>query len=124
MKKKIAWRIFVGIAYLAVSVGIISVGSSRFETVILAVFVQMYSAMLYNFSLIAVTAEVNNLAGFVRFRVLAAAQGIAGDDAGEYLDQENLLKETIKKSNPLIWITRISHSVVSLYALYKIIAEL
>jgi hypothetical protein len=36
--------------------------------------VQLYAAVLYNFSVIGVATDVNNYAAFVRFRILATAQ--------------------------------------------------
>jgi len=41
---------------------------------VLAILVQIYTATLYNFSIIGAATDVNNYAGFVRFRILATAQ--------------------------------------------------
>lgn len=69
------WRVVVGLIYLAVVIGILSIATTRFETVVLAGMVQLYAAVLYNFSVIGVATDVNNYAAFVRFRILATAQG-------------------------------------------------
>ena len=69
-----AWRVVVGLIYLTIVIGILSVATTRFETVVLAGMIQLYAAVLYNFSVMGVATDVNNFAGFLRFRILATAQ--------------------------------------------------
>ncbi len=83
--------------------------------------IQLYSAVLYNFSLLGEASDVNNYAAFVRFRVIAASQGVTGNEDGEFTDQEKLLADAAKGSRSKILIARISHGAVSLYALFKIV---
>ncbi len=91
----------------------------------LASLVQIYTATLYNFSVIGTVTDVsNNYAGFVRFRILAASQGQIENDDGLFVDQEKALANQLKNSKPLIFINQISHGLVSAYALYKIIAAI
>jgi hypothetical protein len=58
---KIAWNVLLQLVYLAVVIGILSVADSRFETLVLAGLVQLYTAVLYNFSVLAVNADINKL---------------------------------------------------------------
>jgi hypothetical protein len=116
-----AWRIVVGVIYLAVVIGILSVTTTRFETLALAGMVQLYAAVLYNFSVMGVATDVNNYAGFVRFRILATAAGITENEDGSFEEQEEALAERFKRDGVAIQIQRFSNAVVSLYALFKII---
>jgi hypothetical protein len=122
MKRKVIWHVFIGLVYLAVAYGVMSASNSRFETLVLAVLVLIYAATLYNFSIIGAATDVNNYAGFVRFRILATAQGVTENDDGLFVDQEKKLREVVENSRILVMIDRSSHGVVSVYALYKIIA--
>lgn len=70
------WRVVMGLVYLGIVIGILSVAATRFETVVLAGMVELYAVVFYNFSLIGVATDSNNYAGLVRFRVLATAQGV------------------------------------------------
>jgi hypothetical protein len=116
-----AWRIFVALIYLGVVVGILSVATTRFETLVLAMLVQLYAAVLYNFSAIGKATDVNNYAGFVRFRILAVAQGITENEDGTFQEQEEALAKSTNNSAFVVLIDVISHTVVSLYALFKIV---
>ena len=121
-KFKIIWRVFIGLVYIGVVVAVLSVATSRCETVVLAGLVQLYTAVLYNFTIMDTVAAVNNYAGFVRFRLLAAAQGITSNEDGSFADQEKALLETSHNNETFIRINNISNAIVSLYAIYKIIA--
>jgi hypothetical protein len=118
---KVAGHILVGLAYLAVAVGILSVATTRFETLVLAGMIQLYAAVLYNFSLLGVGTDTNNRAGFVRFKILAAAQGITENEHGTFEDQDKALAEVLKSYETKVVIQRISNGVVSIYALFKIV---
>ena len=83
--------------------------------------IQLYAAVLYNFSVIGTAADINNYAGFVRFRILAAAQGITENEDGSIVEQEKALADSIKSSKIPIFIQRSANGVVSLYALFKIV---
>jgi hypothetical protein len=122
MIRKVVWRVFIGLAYLAIVYGVMSALNSRFETLVLASLVLIYTATLYNFTLIGAATDVNNYAGFVRFRILATAQGLTENEDGSFVDQEKTLRERLKSSETPIIINQISHGVVSSYALYKIVA--
>jgi hypothetical protein len=111
----------VGLIYLAVVIGILSVATTRFETVVLAGMAQLYAAVLYNFSVMGVATDVNNYAGFVRFRILATAQGFTENEDGSFQEQEEALAERLKKDGVAIQIQRFSNAAVSLYALFKIV---
>jgi hypothetical protein len=121
---KNVWYGFTGCAYFAVVIGILSVAKSPFETIVLAVLVQIYAGVLYNFSLIGAATDVNNYAGFVRFRILANHQGITENEDGLYSDQEEQLKDAIGRGGMKIMINQFSHGAVAIYALYKIITIL
>jgi hypothetical protein len=121
MTRKIIWRVFVGLAYLAVVYSVLSVSKSRFETLVLASLALIYTATLYNFSLIGAATDVNNYAGFVRFRILAMAQGVMENEDGLFVDQEKTLRDTLRDNRIPFIINQISHGVVSTYALYKIV---
>ncbi len=118
---KAAWHIFWGLVYLAVAIGVLSVATTRFETLVLAGMIELYALVLYNFSLIGVTTDVNNYAGFVRFRILAAAQGITENEDGTFEEQEKALGEALKKYGTRVLVNRLSNAAVSLYALFKIV---
>jgi hypothetical protein len=118
---KYVWRVVVGLAYLAIVVGILSVATSRFETLVLAAIVQLYAAVLYNFSVIGTVGDVNNYAGFVRFRILAEAQGVTENEDGTFEQQEKAIAQNLKDADKLILIQRWSNAAVSLYALFKIV---
>ena len=122
MTRKVLWRIFIGAAYLAVVYGVMTASKSRFETLVLASLILIYTATLYNFTLIGTVTDINNYAGFVRFRILATAQGLTENEDGLFVDQEKALRERLKSSETPIIINQISHGVVSVYALYKIVA--
>jgi hypothetical protein len=116
-----AWNVLLAVIYVAVVVGILSAAESRFETLVLAGLIQLYAAVLYNFSLIGQNADINNHAAFVRFRIMAAAQQVTENEDGAFVDQEKALSEALKSYGPKVLILRISHGVVSLYALFKIV---
>jgi hypothetical protein len=122
MIRKVIWHILVGFAYLAVVYGVMSAAKSKFETLVLASLVLIYTATLYNFTFLGAVTDANNHAGFVRFRILATAQGLTGNKDGLFADQENNLLAGVKNSETRILIKLASHGVVSAYALYKIIA--
>ena len=122
MKLKVIWHICIGVLYLATAYGVISASNSKFETLVLAILVQIYTAMLYIFSLIGASTDGNNYAGFVRFRILATAQGVTENEDGLLVDQEKTLRQYLENNGKIILINRISHGVVSMYALYKIVS--
>jgi hypothetical protein len=115
------WRVVVGLIYLAVVIGALSTATTRFETLVMAGIVQLYAAVLYNFSLIGVATDVNNYAAFVRFRILATAQGITENEDGTFQEQEEALAGQLKTDNFAIIVERFSNGAVSLYALFKIV---
>ncbi len=115
------WRVVVGLIYLAVVIGALSIATTRFETLVLAGMVQLYAAVLYNFSVIGVATDVNNYAAFVRFRILATAQGITENEDGTFQEQEEALAARLKTDNFAIVIQRFTNGAVSLYALFKIV---
>ena len=78
-------------------------------------------AVLHNLSQIGTATTMNNLASLVRFRILAAAQGITKSDEGTFEDQENTLIELLQKSRTQVLIGQVANSAVSLYALFKMI---
>jgi hypothetical protein len=117
----IAWNVLLALIYAAVVIGILSVAESRFETLVLAGLIQLYAAVLYNFSLQGAAADSYNLAEFVRFRFLAAALGVTENEEGTYIEQEKAIADEIMSYGPKVLITRISHGVVSAYALFKIV---
>ena len=119
---KIIWRVLIGLIYIGVVVVVLSVPTSRFETLVLAGLAQLYAAVLYNFTVMGAATDVNNYAGFVRFRLLAAAQGITENEDGSFADQEKTLRDTLHDNAKFIVINRVSNGIVSLYSIYKIIA--
>lgn len=58
-----SWRIFVGLAYVAIVVGLLS-AATQFETIALAALVQIYAGILYNFSVLGF--EIWHLRAFPR----------------------------------------------------------
>ena len=124
MTAKIVWRVARGLIYLFVVIGILWAAQTRFETLVLACLAEIYAAVLYNFSLIASVNDVNNYAGFVRFRILAAGQGQTANEDGTFVDQEKALRNALNESNKFVTINQISHALVSLYVLYKIFSAL
>jgi len=114
------WHILVGLVYLAVVIGALSVATTRFETLVLAGIIQVYAAVLFNFSVSGVGADVNNYAGFVRFRILAAAQGITANEDGTFAEQDKALVDAIGKYKTTVLIDRFANGAVSIYALFKI----
>ena len=48
------WGSLVGLVYLIVVIGIVSVATTRFETLVLAGIVQLYAAVLDNFSVVGI----------------------------------------------------------------------
>lgn len=124
MKRKVVWRMFAGLVYVALCYFIIDASISRFETLVLAILIQIYAAALYNFSILGRATDVNNYAGFVRFRILAAAQGISEDEGGLFVDQEKRLREALDTARILQIIDWTSHLLVSGYVIYKIIVVL
>ncbi len=110
-----------GLIYLVVVIGILSAAQTRFETLVLACLAEIYAAVLYNFSVIGSLTDVNNYAGFVRFRILAMGQGQIANEDGAFTDQENSMRNAVDESNKFVRINQISHGLVSMYALYKII---
>ena len=121
MTVKTLWRVAMGLIYLFVVIGILSAAQTRFETLVLACLTEIYAAALYNFSLTGSVIDLNNYAGFVRFRILAAGQGQTANEDGPFADQENTLRDTLNESKKFVTINQISHGLVSMYALYKII---
>jgi hypothetical protein len=116
-----AWRVLVALIYLGVVIGILSVATTRFETLVLAMMVQLYAAVLYNFSTIGRATDANNYAGFVRFRTLAMAQGITENEDGTFQEQEEAIAKSVNNTGVVYLIDVISHTLVSFYALFKIV---
>lgn len=116
MKSKVISHVLFAVVYVGLVYGILSAANSKFETLVLAILVQIYTATLYNFSIIGAATDVNNYAGFVRFRILATAQAVTEDEGGLFVDQERTLRECLDNNRILIM------GVVSAYALYKIFA--
>ena len=106
---KYAWHILAGLAYLVIVVGIVSAASTRFETMVLAGMVQLYGASSRLFVL-GILAEVNNHAAFIRFKILAGAQGIAANEDGTFEEQADALADSIKSYTPKVWIHRLSRT--------------
>jgi hypothetical protein len=117
----IARNVLLALIFIVVVIGILSAAESKFETLVLAGLIELYTAALYNFSLLGSAADSYNLAEFVRFRFLAAAIGITENEEGTYIEQEKAIADEIRNYGPKVLITRISHGVVSAYALFKII---
>jgi hypothetical protein len=115
------WRTLVGLVYLGLVIEVLSLSTTRFETLVLAGMTQLYAAVLYNFSLMATTNDSNNYAGLVRFRILAAAQGITENEDGTFEEQEKALAATINGYKIQVLMSRLANSAVSLYALFKIV---
>ena len=118
------WRVFGGLVYLGFVIAILSASTTKFETLVLAGMVQIYAAVLYNSSVIGVATDSNNYAAFVRFRVLAAAQGVTENEDGTFADQEKALADLLTGSATPMLISRIANAAVSLYALFKIVQAL
>jgi hypothetical protein len=118
---KYLWETLVAIAYLAVVIGVLSIATTKFETVVLAVLVQLYAAVLWNFSVTATVIDANNYAGLVRFRILATAQGVMENADGTFEEQEKALADVLASGKITIIINRLSHTAVSLYAIFKIV---
>ncbi|MGB7562088.1 MAG: hypothetical protein WBL99_11515 [Candidatus Acidiferrales bacterium] len=122
--RQVFQHVFIGLVYLAVAYTIMSTTTARFETLALAILILIYAATLYNFSVIGAATDVNNYAGFVRFRILATAQGVTENEDGLFVDQEKQLRDSLENNAILIVIDRTSHGLVSLYILYRIIASI
>ena len=118
---KIVWYVLRGLLYIGIVVGVLSVANTSFETVLLAGLVELYAAVLYNASILATTADVNNHAALVRFRMLAAAQGVTEDESGTFIEQEKALGDQIKSYSARLIIGHIANALVSFYAIYKIV---
>jgi hypothetical protein len=116
-----AWHVLMGLLYLAIVVGVLSVASTRFETLVSAGIVLVYSALLHNASVLGTAIDVNNYAAFARFRVLSAHHGLTEGEEGPFLEQENALADGLKKRNGVILIRQLSNAAVSLYALFKVV---
>jgi len=122
MVKQIVWRVATGLIYLFVVIGILRAAQTRFETLVLACLIQIYAAMLFNFSAIASTGRADNLGTVMRFVLLAKGLGqTATEDGLVFAEQEEKLHESREKSEVFDTITQASHGLVSMYALYKII---
>jgi hypothetical protein len=117
----IVWQVFLGVVYVAVVFGIMSAAENKFQTLVLASLIELYAAVLYNFSMIGEVTDVNTHAAFARFRMLAAAHGIIGSEDQEFKEQEEALVDAVNAYRPKVWIWRISNGIVSAYALIKIV---
>src|ERR1039457_4782938 len=97
MKRKLQfiWQILKALGYLAVVIGVVNIAANKFETVVFAVLVQIYAAVLYNFSVLGSIIDANNYAGFVRFKILAAAQGTTENEDGTFEEQEKAIVDAI-----------------------------
>jgi len=92
MRRKLQyiWQILIAVAYLGIVVGVLNVATTKFEVVVLGMLVQVYSAVLFNFSLIGAAMNTNNYAAFVRFRILSTAQGVTENEDGTFEEQEKV----------------------------------
>lgn len=115
------WQTLVAIVYLTIVIGVVNISTTKFETVVLAVLVQVYAAVLYNFSAIGGVIDANNYAGFVRFRILATAQSVTENEDGTFQEQEKHLVDAMASSRTTVIINNLSHAAVSTYALFKIV---
>lgn len=95
--------------------------SSVQTPILFAVLVQIYAAILYNFAVLERVVCANNYAGLVRFRILAAAQGITENEDGTFLEQEKNLADAIASGRTAVIINNLSHVAVSTYAIFKIV---
>jgi hypothetical protein len=93
---KYVWHTLMGLVYLGVVVAVLSVARTRFEALVLAGLVEVYAAVLYNFSVVGTAMDANNYANFCRFKILAAAQGITASEDGTFEEVEHAMIETIK----------------------------
>lgn len=118
---KVVWRVIIACIYLVVVVAVLSAAKSRFEMLVLAGLVQLYIAVLHNFTIISAATDLNNYAGFIRFRILATAQGLAGNEDGSFVDQEKTLRETLDDNAKFIVINHVSNGLASMYSIYKIV---
>ena len=109
---KITWHVIAGIAYLAIVIMALSVAASRFETLVIAILIQIYAAVLFNFSVLSAAEDLNNYAAFVRFRILATSQGVEGNEDGQFVDQEGALATAIKSGRVITTINRVSNAMV------------
>jgi len=110
----------MGLVYLGVVVAVLSVATTRFETLVLAGIVEVYAAVLYNFSVVGTAVDANNYASFCRFKILAAAQGITASEDGTFEEVGQAMVETIRGYKTAVLIGNISNAAVSTYALFKI----
>jgi hypothetical protein len=114
-----------GLIYLFVVIWILRTAQTRFETLVLACLAQIYAATLFNFSAIGSANHANNLGAIMRFRILAKGQGqTATEDGLVFAEEEKKLLESSEKREIFDTITQVSHGLVSIYALYKIVAAL
>jgi hypothetical protein len=95
--------------------------NSKFEGLVIGVLVELYAAVLYNFSIMASAADVNNHGAFVRFRVLANALGHNQVDGVNIAASEAEIGAALNDSAKYIVINRISHGIVSFLALCRIV---
>jgi len=63
----------------------------------------------------------NNYAAFIRFRILAAAQGVTENEDGTFIAQEKNLADHLTSSKTTLIINDLAHGAVSVYALFKIV---
>jgi hypothetical protein len=115
------WRTLCGLVYLGIVVAVLSVPTTKFDTLVIAGMVYIFATLLHNFSLIGTATDANNYAGFVRFRLLAKAQGVIANEDGTFEEQEKALADYIKDGATPVLIRRIANFAVQLYALFKIV---
>ncbi len=118
---KIAWYVFTQLIYLTIVVAVLSVATTRFETVALASLVELYATVLFDHSVLGVSADVNNHAAFYRFRILAAAVGVTENEDGTFLEQQKALQEQISSYRTKVRIGHVANALVSIYAIFKIV---
>jgi hypothetical protein len=119
-----AWRVLVSLLYLILVVAALATTRTRFETLVLGGLVRVFTAVLYNFSLIGMAIAASDHSSFVRFRKLAEAQGITGDQYGTFKDQETVSVETLKEHKTNRSIKNLAHAAVSICALIMMIIAL
>lgn len=107
------WHGLMGLLYLGIVIGVLSVATNRFETLVLAGMIELYAAVLYNSSVIGTAIDAYNYAGVVRFRVLAAAQGITENEDGTFEEQEKALADGLKSYGPAVLMRRLQIAFAS-----------
>jgi hypothetical protein len=115
------WRILMTLLYWGIVVEIFSVATTRFETLVFAMLVELYSVALLTFCQIGTNTELTDYAAFVRFKMLATALGIKEIEDRTFQEEEKTLEKKMTTNAISSLITMITHGVVSFYAFFKIV---